>query len=590
MSEIKTITIKTKFDDTGVKNLNNELTEVNENQKNINESTTKLTGTLDKLTGGAITKFKNFKSGLGGVATGFKSVGAAIAASGIGLLVVVVSSLIAAFKNSEAGQNKFAKLMGVIGTVVGNVVDVLADLGDFIIDLFSGNGEAMSKLKSFGASIFNVIGLPIKTVIDTVKTLGKVLGALFSGDVSGAFDALKQGVSDVKGNFDEAADSINNAKDALTGFIEENIREAKIAQQIADDRAKADVIDRDLIVERAKADRRIAELRDKAAQREKFSAEERKKALIEASKISEDITNKEIEAAKLRRDAIIEENKLSGSNKDDLIAEAEAKAAVIQLETQRLKLQKSLSAELVTTSREQAALAKAERERKEKEAEELAKRPKDLKAAPSSDDVKSDPEIIRQQALSDAKLDILLKGLAEEERLKLLAEATDERLAEQQRRREQALASYKIDTAVNVFGALQGIAEEGSAGAKAIALAQAVLSTYQGINKALAETTDFTPSQTLRFLNAAAVGVAGFANVAKILSTDSSGKTKPSLSGGTGGGVKAPSFNVVGTSGVNQLADSLNQDQQPIQAFVVGSEVTSQQELDNQTQATATVG
>ena len=85
MSEIKTITIKTKFDDSGVKNLNNELTEVNENQKNINESTTKLTGTLDKLTGGAITKFKNFKSGLGGVATGFKSVGAAIAASGIGL-------------------------------------------------------------------------------------------------------------------------------------------------------------------------------------------------------------------------------------------------------------------------------------------------------------------------------------------------------------------------------------------------------------------------------------------------------------------------------------------------------------------------
>jgi len=223
-------------------------------------------------------------------------------------------------------------------------------------------------------------------------------------------------------------------------------------------------------------------------------------------------------------------------------------------------------------------------------AEKIVDRPKNLTAAPSSDDVKSDPEIIRQQALSDAKLEILLAELAEEERLKLLAQATDERLANEARRREQALASYKIDTAINIFGALQGIAEEGSAGAKAIAIAQAVLSTYQGINKALAETTDFTPSQTLRFINAAAVGIAGFANVAKILSTDSSGKTKPSLSGGSSGGVRAPSFNVVGTSGVNQLADSLNQEQQPIQAFVVGSEVTSQQELDNQTQATATVG
>ena len=52
------------------------------------------------------------------------------------------------------------------------------------------------------------------------------------------------------------------------------------------------------------------------------------------------------------------------------------------------------------------------------------------------------------------------------------------------------------------------------------------------------------------------------------------------VAGGGGGGVAAPSFNVVGTSGVNQLAESLQQDQQPVQAYVVGSNVTSQQELD----------
>ena len=212
-------------------------------------------------------------------------------------------------------------------------------------------------------------------------------------------------------------------------------------------------------------------------------------------------------------------------------------------------------------------------------ASETVDRPKNLEA------IKSDglSEVEITQEIQDKKLAVILEA-------KRKQDLADEYYADLERRRDQALASYKIDTALNVLGALQGIAEEGSAGAKAIGVAQAVLSTYQGINKALAETTDFTPSQSLRFLNAALVGVAGFANVAKILSTDSTGKTKPSLSGGTGGGVKAPSFNVVGTSGVNQLADSLNQDQQPIQAFVVGSEVTSQQELDNQTQAAATVG
>ena len=173
-------------------------------------------------------------------------------------------------------------------------------------------------------------------------------------------------------------------------------------------------------------------------------------------------------------------------------------------------------------------------------------------------------------------------AIASEEQRKRNLEAEDAR--KKQEKQEDALADYKIQTAGNVLNALGGIAKEGSAGAKGIAIAQAVLSTYQGINKAFAETTDFTPTQTLRFANAAAVGIAGFANVAKILSTDSSGKSKPSFAGGGrsggGGGVAAPSFNVVGTSGVNQLAESLQQDQQPVQAYVVGSNVTSQQELD----------
>ena len=177
----------------------------------------------------------------------------------------------------------------------------------------------------------------------------------------------------------------------------------------------------------------------------------------------------------------------------------------------------------------------------------------------------------------------LKTAIVSEEQRKRNLEAEDAR--KKQEKQEDALADYKIQTAGNILNALGGIAKEGSAGAKGIAIAQAVLATYQGINKAFAETTDFTPTQTLRFANAAAVGIAGFANVAKILSTDSSGKSKPSFagggrSGGGGGGAAAPSFNVVGTSGVNQLAESLQQDQQPVQAYVVGSNVTSQQELD----------
>jgi len=53
---------------------------------------------------------------------------------------------------------------------------------------------------------------------------------------------------------------------------------------------------------------------------------------------------------------------------------------------------------------------------------------------------------------------------------------------------------------------------------------------------------------------------------------------------------KAPTFNVVGTSGVNQLAQAVGQNQEPIKAYVVSSEVSSQQSLDRNKVMSASLG
>ena len=61
-------------------------------------------------------------------------------------------------------------------------------------------------------------------------------------------------------------------------------------------------------------------------------------------------------------------------------------------------------------------------------------------------------------------------------------------------------------------------------------------------------------------------------------------------SGGTGDGTspsQAPQFNVVGQSGFNQVAGALGQ-QGPVQAFVVSGDVTTAQELENNTITQAT--
>ena len=52
-----------------------------------------------------------------------------------------------------------------------------------------------------------------------------------------------------------------------------------------------------------------------------------------------------------------------------------------------------------------------------------------------------------------------------------------------------------------------------------------------------------------------------------------------------------PQFNVVGQSGINQLAQSIGgQFDRPVRAYVVGGEVTTAQQLERQRVRTATFG
>jgi len=65
----------------------------------------------------------------------------------------------------------------------------------------------------------------------------------------------------------------------------------------------------------------------------------------------------------------------------------------------------------------------------------------------------------------------------------------------------------------------------------------------------------------------------------------------PSTGGGGGAGVEAPDFNVVGASPESQLAQTVADSQaKPLKAFVVGREITNQQELDRNTVSNSSLG
>lgn len=187
-----------------------------------------------------------------------------------------------------------------------------------------------------------------------------------------------------------------------------------------------------------------------------------------------------------------------------------------------------------------------------------------------------------------------LQGL---ENLKGIVSWEDVVLDEQARRavkREQAAQSMKVKLVQDGLSTIASITElfgkksEKAAKRafqvqKAANMASALISTYQNATAAYA--SQFTPLPTpdspIRGGIAAGIAVAtGLANVAKISQQKFEGGGSTGGGGGTGGGSipsVAPSFNVVGNSGMNQLAQI---QQTPVQAFVVSGEVTSAQALD----------
>jgi len=556
-----TVDLELKYKE-AVVNLNEfkkEYTKLEQENKKLKKSTAGVGSQLDKMTGGAIAKFQNFRGSIGNTIKSFKSLRFAIAATGIGALILAITSVTAAFKSSEEGQNKFRKFFTQIQVVIGNVTDILSDFGMAIINVFTGN-------------------------------------------------------------FKEAKASIDAVTEGIKNFGEETRKEIEIAGELADMRAKADKEERKLIVARAEANRKVAELREKAADKENVSIEERLAAIKEAGRIEEEITKQEIEAARLRFEAKKQENALSKSTKEDLDEEEQLRARLIDLETNRLKKQKALTAELTTALREEETERKRieaekkateEAERKEKEAKdaeaEKAKLEKEKELAALEKEIR-DAEAVtedEQRALQLTKVaehyDNLI-NLAKQNNIDTtkLEEAKTKKLEElknQDVKTTEITEKQKLQLASQTFGAMAMILGESSKAGKAFATGQALINTYQGVTEVLASKSVLPqPFATIeKIASIATVLATGLKTVKQINAVQpmatASGAGSISAGGGSPIPAAPPAFNVVGASGTNQLANVVAEQQNtPVKAFVVSNDVSTAQELDRNIVTGAAIG
>ena len=316
---------------------------------------TSLSG-VDKLTGGMGSKFSGMQGAMSGVIKSFGTLKGAIIASGIGALALVVLAVGKAFTSSEEGQNKFAKLMGVIGAITGNVMDLLADFGEKVIEVFENPKQA---IEDFSKLIKENISNRFEGLTELIPQLGKAINLLFKGEFSEAGKVAADAAAKVTLGIEDFSNKVGGAIDKVKEFAAEQVREGNLAAKVADMRAKADKIDRALVIERSILESKIAELRLKAKQEDQFSAAERKAALLEARDLEENLLDQETKALKLRRDAQVLENTFSRTNKENLDKEAQAIAAVNNQVAKRATVARTLQRELNTVNA-QVATAEAE--------------------------------------------------------------------------------------------------------------------------------------------------------------------------------------------------------------------------------------
>ena len=156
--------------------------------------------------------------------------------------------------------------------------------------------------------------------------------------------------------------------------------------------------------------------------------------------------------------------------------------------------------------------------------------------------------------------------------------------ANQQTKIEKDLQKSKADALKGALSDVASLVGTSSKFGKSIAIAQAIQDTYAGADKAFAQGGIFGA------ISGAAIIAAGLMNVKKIVATKTP-KPPAGLRGGSSPSVPTPSipapstpnipdFDILGTSGTNQLASALGE-QAPVQAFVVSQDVTTAQSLQN---------
>jgi hypothetical protein len=530
--------------------------------------------------------------GFRAIGTAVKGFGMALKAAGIGLAIALFVSLKESLERNQKVMDTVNTIMGTISTTFNQLANVLVEVINWTTestDRFDGLGKTLSGLVTLALTPLKVafFGLKLgiqevqlawekwvggadpkkiaelkKGIDETTDSLAEIAKEAVSagadiynniGDAIGEIGAIGkkaiEGISEIsiKSNYElakattAAANSSKLAEAAIQGLIEKYDRQAELQRQIRDDETKT-------FAERIAANQKLGEILD----------EQETKMLA--------LADTRVASAALELSANKENVELQVAYQQALNDRAGVEAQVAGFRSEQMTNEVSLNKELGEIKKE---ITNATLEGIALELEELKNSYEmQLEMARKAGE---DTTALNEKYAKDKKA--ILEAVAKNE--EDILDAADQK----EKDRKKALQSFNVGMAQQGLQVIADAAGEGTALAKAAAIAQATISGVQGVqaaftaanaNVALTATTVGAYPITM----AALAGVFAAANIAKIANgspaSPSDAPPPPSTT------TPAPQM----MSGAFQLGGGVKPE--PMKAFVVTDEMSnSQSQLAN---------
>jgi hypothetical protein len=559
---------------------------------------------LQDLNKEVVSSNKNTEESLKGIesatkttAKGFKGVGLALKAAGIGIAIELFTKFKELLGQNQVVVDAFNTAFGAMSIVVNDFVSFVTNNFGKVVDYFKAVFEdPKQSLIDFGNAVKANLIERFNSFLDTLGYLASAVKKVFSGDFAGALDDVKNAGKEyidvftgVDGTFDKVVDGVSKATKAAVEYGKKVIQTSAANVELAKSSEIAAVQQQGLIEKYDRQAEKLRQVRDE----ERNSIDDRIKA------------NNELKA-------VLDEQEAA------MLALVDTQIAAAQAAYDANNTQENYIALLQATQEKEAVLAQIEGFRSEQKINDLGLAREKIDLTQSEIEAentrliegkKANAELIQSDVarLEAMKAILQEEKVLEEKRLKdkiaLYEQGTQARQdaenelqdflaanGQAQTKIDQDVAQAKMDSVMTGLSGVAKLVGESSGFGKAIAVTQAIIDTYAGANKALAQGGIFGG------IAAAGIIAGGLANVRNITATQTPAPPSFASEAKVSTPVASarptpPSINVVGASGATQLADVVGASlDRPVKAYVVSKDVSTAQEFDRNVQSDASLG